>query len=106
MMYTCVHNIAIVCFQRLSNGDIDSDSDAHRVVELQATLERQSSELTSSRNRSSDLQANVKELEESLATAQKELIKAQEQAVKYQRDLREVSHHWSRPSSISVISER
>ena len=47
--------------------------------------------MTSARSKVSELQAVVKDLEESLTTSQKELIKAQEQAVKYQRDLREVS---------------
>ena len=76
--------------QRLSNGDIDPDSQAHRIVELQDMVEKQSSEALTSRAKLSELQSVVKDLEESLTTAQKELIKAQEQAVKYQRDLREV----------------
>lgn len=78
-------------FQRLSNGSIDPDSDVTRVIELQDTVEKQNTELTSSRTRVLELTNRCTELEESLNTAQKDLSKAQEQLVKLQRDLREVS---------------
>ena len=81
---------ALVNFQRLSNGSIEPDSDVTRVLELQETVEKQNTELTSSRTRVLELTNRCTELEESLGTAQKDLSKAQEQLAKLQRDLREV----------------
>ncbi|XP_025084755.1 liprin-alpha-1-like isoform X3 [Pomacea canaliculata] len=75
--------------KRLSNGSIDPDSDITRVLELQDTVEKQNTELTSSRTRVLELTNRCTELEESLSTTQKDLSKAQEQLVKLQRDLRE-----------------
>ncbi|XP_076472143.1 liprin-alpha-1-like isoform X2 [Babylonia areolata] len=75
--------------KRLSNGSIDPDSDVTRVIELQETVEKQNTELTSSRTRVLELTNRCTELEESLSTAQKDLSKAQEQLVKLARDLRE-----------------
>ncbi|KAK7098725.1 hypothetical protein V1264_002964 [Littorina saxatilis] len=75
--------------KRLSNGSIDPDSDVTRVMDLQETVEKQNSELTSSRTRVLELTNRCTELEESLTTTQKELSKAQEQLVKLSRDLRE-----------------
>ena len=79
------------CFQRLSNGSIDPDSDINRVIELQETVEKQNSELTNTRTKMLDMNNKYTEIEENFTTAQKDLIKAQEQVVKLQRDLREVS---------------
>ena len=83
-------NVFFFAVQRLSNGSIDPDSDVQRVLELQETVEKQNTELTASRTRVLELTGRCTELEESLATAQKELSKAQEQLVKLSRDLREV----------------
>ena len=77
--------------QRLSNGSIDPDSDINRVIELQETVEKQNSELTSTRTNILELTNKCTEFEESLTSTQKDLIKSQEQLVKLQRDLREVS---------------
>lgn len=90
-IYTLVEHIHLYFFlQRLSNGSIDPDSDITRVLELQDTVEKQNTELTSSRTRVLELTNRCTELEESLSTTQKDLSKAQEQLVKLQRDLREV----------------
>ncbi|XP_022339543.1 liprin-alpha-1-like isoform X2 [Crassostrea virginica] len=75
--------------QRLSNGTIDPDSDVNRVIELQDTVEKQNSELTSSRTKVLELTNKLTELEETATTATKDLNKTQEQLVKLQRDLRE-----------------
>ncbi|XP_022082730.1 liprin-alpha-1-like isoform X3 [Acanthaster planci] len=75
--------------KRLSNGSIDPDDDASRVLELQDTLERQNQELSQSKDRASELMLRVASLEESLAKTQKEVLRAQESASKFQRDARE-----------------
>ncbi|KAK6191456.1 hypothetical protein SNE40_003142 [Patella caerulea] len=75
--------------KRLSNGSIDPDSDVNRVIELQETVEKQNSELTSARTKMLEINNKFTELEENFSTTQKELIKAQEQVVKLARDLRE-----------------
>lgn len=61
------------------------------MIELQETVEKQNSELTSTRTNILELTNKCTELEESLTSTQKDLIKSQEQLVKLQRDLREVS---------------
>ncbi|VDI80665.1 Hypothetical predicted protein [Mytilus galloprovincialis] len=75
--------------KRLSNGSIDPDSEVNRIIELQDTVEKQNSELTSTRTKLLELTNKCTELEESLTTTSKDLIKSQEQVVKLQRDLRE-----------------
>ena len=62
----------------------------NRVIELQDTVEKQNSELTSARTRMLELTNKVTEIEENYTCSQKDLVKAQEQLVKLQRDLREV----------------
>ena len=80
-----------ICHQRLSNGSIDPDSEIQRVMQLQETVEKQNSELTLARSKVNDLGVKVKELEEALASSQKDVVRLQEQNVKLQRDIREVS---------------
>ena len=80
------------CLQRLSNGSIDPDSEIQRVMQLQETVEKQNSELTLARSKVNDLGVKVKELEEALASSQKDVVRLQEQNVKLQRDIREVGH--------------
>ncbi|XP_021358462.1 liprin-alpha-1-like isoform X4 [Mizuhopecten yessoensis] len=75
--------------KRLSNGSIDPDSDVNRVIELQDTVEKQNSELTSARTKMLEMNNKMTELEENYTCNQKDLIKCQEQVVKLQRDLRE-----------------
>ncbi|XP_020291228.1 liprin-alpha-1 isoform X4 [Pseudomyrmex gracilis] len=76
---------------RLSNGSLDpSEQDsAVRVIDLQATIDKQSSELITWQRRVAELSGRVAELEETLSKTQKELLKAQETGLKLQRDLRE-----------------
>ncbi|XP_014483683.1 PREDICTED: liprin-alpha-1 isoform X5 [Dinoponera quadriceps] len=76
---------------RLSNGSLDpADQDsAVRVIDLQATLDKQSSELSTWQRRVAELSGRVTELEETLSKTQKDLLKTQETNVKLQRDLRE-----------------
>ncbi|XP_038052960.1 liprin-alpha-1-like isoform X2 [Patiria miniata] len=75
--------------KRLSNGSMDPDDDVSRVLELQGTLEKQNSELGQAKERASELTLRVATLEESLAKTQKEVLRAQESATKFQRDARE-----------------
>ncbi|XP_076680003.1 PTPRF interacting protein alpha isoform X3 [Andrena cerasifolii] len=76
---------------RLSNGSLDpADHDsAARVLDLQATLDKQSSELSTWQGRVVELSGRVAELEETLSKTQKDLMTTQETNVKLQRDLRE-----------------
>lgn len=94
-------NNDIVFQQRLSNGTIDPDSEVNRVIELQDTVEKQNSELTSARTRLLELNNKITELEETSTTATKDLNKTQEQLVKLQRDLREVRFTESRQVTVS-----
>ena len=82
--------LSFVHLQRLSNGSIDPDSDVNRVIELQDTVEKQNTEMTSARTKIVELTNKCTELDENFTCAQKDLIKCQEQVVKLQRDLREV----------------
>ncbi|XP_030844909.1 liprin-alpha-2 isoform X4 [Strongylocentrotus purpuratus] len=82
-----IHSISNT--KRLSNGSIDPDDDVSRVIELRDTLEKQNHELGQAKIRVTDANIRVAELEESLAMAQKEMLKAQEMAAKYQRDAKE-----------------
>lgn len=82
-----IHSISNT--KRLSNGSIDPDDDVSRVIELQDTLEKQNHELGQAKIRVTDANIRVAELEESLALSQKEMLKAQENAAKYQRDAKE-----------------
>ncbi|RZF36297.1 hypothetical protein LSTR_LSTR006802 [Laodelphax striatellus] len=75
--------------QRLSNGAIEPDSDVDRVIELQDTVQKQSSELTTWQRRVSELTGRVSELEDNLTKAQKELVKTLENNSKLENDLRE-----------------
>ncbi|XP_025074083.1 LOW QUALITY PROTEIN: liprin-alpha-1-like [Pogonomyrmex barbatus] len=76
---------------RLSNGSLDpiEQDSAVRVIDLQATLDKQSSELSTWQRRVAELSGRVAELEETLSKTQKDLLKAQEAGIKLQRDLRE-----------------
>lgn len=76
---------------RLSNGSLDfaEQDSAVRVIDLQATLDKQSSELSTWQRRVAELSGRVAELEETLSKTQKDLLKAQEAGLKLQRDLRE-----------------
>ncbi|XP_043263322.1 liprin-alpha-2 isoform X9 [Colletes gigas] len=94
---------------RLSNGSLDpADQDsAARVIDLQATLDKQSSELSTWQRRVAELSGRVAELEESLSKAQKDLLKTQETNVKLQRDLREnVAQKEDQEERIATLEKR
>ncbi|XP_076391205.1 PTPRF interacting protein alpha isoform X4 [Megachile rotundata] len=94
---------------RLSNGTLDpSDQDsAARVIDLQATVDKQSSELSTWQRRVAELSGRVAELEESLSKAQKDLLKTQETNVKLQRDLREnVAQKEDQEERIATLEKR
>ncbi|KAG1672874.1 Liprin-alpha-2 [Nymphon striatum] len=75
--------------KRLSNGSIDPNSEASRIIEIQEICEKQKSEVNSSRNKLSEMGKKIYELEETLQLAQKELMKSQEQNIKLSRDMKE-----------------
>ncbi|XP_066597833.1 liprin-alpha-1 isoform X3 [Prorops nasuta] len=94
---------------RLSNGSLDpSDQDsAVRVIDLQATLDKQSSELSTWQRRVAELSGRVAELEETLSKAQKDLLKTQDTNVKLQRDLREnVAQKEDQEERIATLEKR
>ncbi|CAG2062743.1 unnamed protein product, partial [Timema podura] len=95
------------CRQRLSNGAIEPDSDMARVIELQNTIDKQTTELSTWQRRVSELTSRVSELEESHTKTQKELLKAQEANVKLQRDLREnVAQKEDQEERIATLEKR
>lgn len=94
---------------RLSNGSLDpSEQDsAVRVIDLQATLDKQSTELSTWQRRVAELSGRVAELEETLSKAQKDLLKTQEANVKLQRDLREnVAQKEDQEERIATLEKR
>ncbi|XP_015598755.1 liprin-alpha-1 isoform X4 [Cephus cinctus] len=94
---------------RLSNGTLDpNDQDsAVRVIDLQATLDKQSSELSTWQRRVAEMSGRVAELEENLSKAQKDLLKTQETNVKLQRDLREnVAQKEDQEERIATLEKR
>lgn len=62
-----------------------------RIVELQETISKQATDLGVARSKISELSSKISEIEDSLQVSQKELMKAQEQNARLQRDLKEVS---------------
>ncbi|XP_011865423.1 PREDICTED: liprin-alpha-1 isoform X3 [Vollenhovia emeryi] len=94
---------------RLSNGSLDpaEQDSAVRVIDLQATLDKQSSELTTWQRRVAELSGRVAELEETLSKTQKDLLKAQETGLKLQRDLREnVAQKEDQEERIATLEKR
>ncbi|KAG7209743.1 hypothetical protein KM043_011369 [Ampulex compressa] len=94
---------------RLSNGSLDpaEQDTAVRVIDLQATLDKQSSELSTWQRRVAELSGRVAELEESLSKAQKDLLKTQDTNVKLQRDLREnVAQKEDQEERIATLEKR
>ncbi|KAL0100246.1 hypothetical protein PUN28_019571 [Cardiocondyla obscurior] len=94
---------------RLSNGSLDltEQDSAVRVIDLQATLDKQSSELSTWQRRVAELSGRVAELEETLSKTQKDLLKAQEAGLKLQRDLREnVAQKEDQEERIATLEKR
>ena len=73
----------------MSNGTIDPDSLAGKLIEMQELMDNQCNELISSRARVHELTNRNKELEERACLLQRDLAHAHEQLTKYQRDLKE-----------------
>ena len=61
------------------------------MMQLQETVEKQNLEVTAARSKVNELSVKVKELEEALASSTKDVTRLQEQNVKLQRDIREVT---------------
>ncbi|XP_046670712.1 liprin-alpha-1 isoform X10 [Homalodisca vitripennis] len=93
--------------KRLSNGAIEPDSEVARLIELQNTVDKQSSELGTWQRRVSEMTSRVSELEENLSKSQKELLKAQDTNSKLQRDLREnVAQKEDQEERIATLEKR
>ena len=80
-----------IFFQRLSNGSIDPDSDVNRMIEYQETFEKQNAELQNARSKLQDYSNKLGDMEETITSSSKDMVKCQDQNLKLQRDLREVS---------------
>lgn len=94
---------------RLSNGSLDptEQDSAVRVIDLQATVDKQSNELSTWQRRVAEMSGRVAELEETLSKAQKDLLKSQESNVKLQRDLREnVAQKEDQEERITTLEKR
>lgn len=91
----------------LPNGPVDHPSEMHRIIELQETIARQNSELSSSSIKILELSAKIHELEESLSSSQKEMQRVQEQNSKLQRDIREsVAQKEDQEARIATLEKR
>ncbi|CAF3557983.1 unnamed protein product [Rotaria socialis] len=73
----------------MSNGTIDPDSLAGKLIEMQELMDNQCNELISCRARVHELMNRNKELEERACLFQRDLSHSHEQINKYQRDLKE-----------------
>ncbi|XP_077560163.1 PTPRF interacting protein alpha isoform X3 [Haemaphysalis longicornis] len=74
---------------RVSNGSADAAEEACKLVELQELVEKQAAELAVARSRLNELLPRVRELEEALALAQKEVSRMKEDNARLARDLKE-----------------
>lgn len=74
---------------KVSNGTADAAEEASKVVELQEMLEKQAAELSLARAKIDELLPRVRELEEALAQAQKEVGRMKEENARLARDLKE-----------------
>ncbi|XP_075545664.1 PTPRF interacting protein alpha isoform X1 [Dermacentor variabilis] len=74
---------------KVSNGTADAVEEACKLVELQELVEKQAAELAVARSRLNELLPRVRELEEALAQAQKEVTRMKEENARLARDLKE-----------------
>ncbi|XP_064482346.1 liprin-alpha-1-like isoform X2 [Ornithodoros turicata] len=74
---------------KVSNGSAEVVEEAAKMVEMQEALEKQAAELSLSRSKLNELLPKIRELEESLQLAQKEVAKLKEENVHLARDLKE-----------------
>ncbi|KAG8199992.1 hypothetical protein JTE90_006234 [Oedothorax gibbosus] len=74
---------------KVSNGTSEAAAEAARVVEMQETIEKINSELSTSRSKIAELSAKIREQEEGVSSAQKEISRMQEENARLSRDLKE-----------------
>lgn len=74
---------------RVSNGSADAAEEACKLVELQELVEKQAAELAVARSRLNEMLPRIRELEEALALAQKEVARMKEDNARLARDLKE-----------------
>jgi len=84
-----------VIVQSLSNGSVDKSPLALNSLELDGidtadSLSRLTTELSSAHAQIAELSTKINDVEETLASTQKDLTRSQELNVKLQRDVREV----------------
>ena len=94
LMY-CAIVCTVVIVQSLSNGSIDKSPMVLNSLELDGidaadSLSRLTTELASAHAQIADLSTKIGDVEESLSSSQKELMRSQELNTKLQRDVREV----------------
>ncbi|GFU44811.1 liprin-alpha-1 [Nephila pilipes] len=74
---------------KVSNGTAEAAAEAARVVEMQEAMEKVNSELNASRSKIAELSAKIREQEDCVSAAQKEISRMQEENVRLSRDLKE-----------------
>ncbi|EEC02725.1 liprin-alpha, putative [Ixodes scapularis] len=83
------NKVCLDIHSQVSNGLADVAEEACKVVELQEMLEKQAAELSLARTKINELLPRVRELEEALALAQKEVSHMKEENARLARDLKE-----------------
>ncbi|GFX81941.1 liprin-alpha-2 [Trichonephila clavipes] len=74
---------------KIANGNLDVGVEASKVIELQDLVEKQANEIVVGRNKLLDFSGKMRELEESMNSAQKEVSHLQQENSILSRDLRE-----------------
>ncbi|CAL1281033.1 unnamed protein product [Larinioides sclopetarius] len=74
---------------KIANGNIDAGVEASKVIELQDLVEKQANEIAAGRNKLLDFSGKMRELEETMTAAQKEVSHLQQENSMLSRDLRE-----------------
>ncbi|GFR19810.1 liprin-alpha-1 [Trichonephila clavata] len=74
---------------KIANGNLDVGVEASKVIELQDLVEKQANEIVVGRNKLLDFSGKMRELEESMNSAQKEVAHLQQENSVLSRDLRE-----------------
>nr|XP_042911754.1 liprin-alpha-1 [Parasteatoda tepidariorum] len=74
---------------KIANGNLDVEVEASKVIELQDIVEKQANEIVLGRNKLLDFSGKMRELEENMSAAQKEVTRLQQENSKLSRDLRE-----------------
>ncbi|GFS79911.1 liprin-alpha-1 [Nephila pilipes] len=74
---------------KIANGNLDVGVEASKVIELQDLVEKQANEIVVGRNKLLDFSGKMRELEETMNAAQKEVAHLQQENSILSRDLRE-----------------